>query len=71
MAYSKVSVISLAVMLMGHKPIITLDNADDMVVAAEQAFDILLPSVLGTGNWRFAIQIQQLTLSTEVPPLQT
>ena len=58
-------------MLMGHKPIISLDNADDMTIAAEQAFDILLPSILGTGNWRFSMQIQQLTLSTEVPPPQT
>ena len=71
MAYTKTSIISLAVMLLGHKPIQTLDNADDMVVAAEQAFDILLPSILGTGNWRFAIKIEQLVLSTEVPPPQT
>lgn len=71
MAYTKTSIISLAVMLLGHKPIQTLDDADDMVVAAEQAFDILLPSVLGTGNWRFSIKIEQLLLSTEVPPLQT
>lgn len=71
MAYTKTSIISLAVMLLGHKPIQTLDPADDMVIAAEQAFDILLPSILSTGNWRFSIQIQQLVLSTEVPPPQT
>jgi hypothetical protein len=71
MAYDKTSIISLAVMLLGHKPVTTLENADDMVIAAEQAFDILLPSVLGTGNWRFSIAITQLTLSTEIPPLQT
>lgn len=71
MAYTKTSIISLSVMLLGHKPIISLENADDMVIAAEQAFDILLPSVLGTGNWRFSMQIQQLTLSTQVPPPQT
>lgn len=71
MAYTKTSIISLAVMLLGHTPIQTLDNADDLVTAAEQAFDILLPSVLGTGNWRFSIQIQQLVLSTQVPPTQT
>src|SRR5437667_238288 len=58
-------------MLLGHKPIITLDNADDLVIAAEQAYDILLPSILATGNWRFAIKIEQLTLSTQIPPLQT
>ena len=71
MAYTKTSIISLAVMLLGHKPIITLDDADDMVISAEQAYDILLPSVLSTGNWRFAMKIQQLTLSTDVPPPQT
>jgi hypothetical protein len=71
MAYSKTSIISLAVMLLGHKPIISLSNADDMVISAEQAFDILLPSVIGTGNWRFAIKIEQLVLTTEIPPPQT
>ena len=71
MAYSKTSIISLAVMLLGHSPIQTLDNADDLVIAAEQAYEILLPSVLATGNWRFSIQIQQLVLSTEIPPPQT
>jgi hypothetical protein len=71
MAQTKTNIVSLAVMLLGHAPIQTLDNADAMVTAAEQAFDILLPAVLATGNWRFSIQIQQLTLSTQVPPLQT
>lgn len=71
MAYSKVTIVSLAVQLLGHKPIQTLDNADDLVISAEQAFDILLPSILSRGNWRFAVQIQQLVLSTKVPPLQT
>ena len=71
MAYTKTSIISLAVMLLGHAPIQTLDDADDLVISAEQAFDILLPSVLSTGNWRFSMRISQLTLSTEVPPPQT
>jgi hypothetical protein len=71
LAYSKTSIVSLAVMLLGHKPIQSLDNADDLVTAAEQAYDILLPSVLATGNWRFSMQIQQLTLTSIIPPLQT
>ncbi len=71
MAVTKTSIISLAVMLLGHKPIQTLDNADDLVIAAEQAFDVLLPSVLSTGNWRFSMQIQQLSLSPMIPPPQT
>lgn len=71
MAWTKTSIISLAVMLLGHDPVTTLDNADAMVTAAEQAFDVLLPSILSTGNWRFSIKIEQLTLTTKVPPPQT
>lgn len=71
MAYTKTSIVSLAVMLLGHKPIQSLDNADDLVTAAEQAYDILLPGVLATGNWRFSMQISQLTLTSIIPPIQT
>jgi len=70
MAVTKTSIISLALMLLGHAPIQTLDNPDAITIAADQAFDILLPSVLATGNWRFSIQIQQLSLSVQVPPPQ-
>lgn len=58
-------------MLLGHKPVQTLDNQDDLITALDQAYDVLLPAVLSTGNWRFAITITQLTLSVEVPPIQT
>lgn len=69
MAITKTQIISLAVTQLGHKPVTSLDNADDLVVAAEQAYDILLPSVLSSGNWRFAMQIQQLSRSPDVPPV--
>lgn len=71
MAVSKTQIVSLSVMLLGHAPIQTLDNADDLVIAASQAYDMLLPSVLSTGNWRFSMQIQQLSLSPIIPPPQT
>ena len=71
MATSKTSIVSLAVQLLGHKPIQSLDNADDLVTAAEQAYDFLLPAVLATGNWRFSMKIEQLTLTSLVPPIQT
>jgi hypothetical protein len=71
MAVSKTTIVSLAVMLLGHKPVTTLDNADDLVTAAEQAYDVLLPSVLSLGNWRFSMQIQQLSLSPIIPPVDT
>ncbi len=71
MALTKTVIISLSVMLLGHKPVTSLENADDLVTAAEQAFDMLLPSVLSSGNWRFSMQISQLSLSPMVPPPQT
>jgi hypothetical protein len=68
MAQSKVSICSNAVTLLGHAPIVSFDDGDQMVVAAEQAFDLLYPAVLSENNWRFATQIQQLSMSVEVPP---
>jgi len=65
---TKVILISNAICLLGHKPITTLDNGDAMTVAAEQAFDLLLPGILSQDNWRFATAIQQLTQTLEVPP---
>ena len=71
MAVSKTTIISNAITILGHKPIITLDNPDDLVVAAEQAYDMLLPFVLSSNNWRFATTITQLTQLNTVPPPNT
>jgi hypothetical protein len=68
MAQSKESIVSNAISLLGHAPIVSFEGGDQMVVAAEQAFDMLLPAVLAQNNWRFATQIQQLSESVEVPP---
>lgn len=70
MANTITSMISNAIALLGHAPITSLDDGDDMVVAAQQAFNMLLPGVLSENNWRFATQIQQLSMSTETPPSQ-
>lgn len=68
MPTSQVEIISNAVALLGHKPIITLDNGDAMVTAAVQAYDMLLPWILSNNNWRFAVAIQPLTQLPEIPP---
>lgn len=70
MAQSKVTIISNSITLLGHPPISSLSSGDNMVVSAEQAFDMLLPSILAESNWRFATQIQQLSESVETPPPQ-
>lgn len=71
MALSKTVIISNAISLLGHAPIITLDQPDDLTVSAEQAYDLLLPGALSANPWRFAVQIQQLSKSIEVPPTNT
>jgi hypothetical protein len=68
MATTKELIISNAVTLLGHKPIITLDNADQMVTAAIQAYDLLLPWILSNNNWRFAVAIKPLVQLAEIPP---
>jgi hypothetical protein len=69
MSITKVQIISNALAQLGHAPIVSLIGGDKMVVAAEQAYDLKLPSVLSTGNWRFAVQIQELSALIEPPPL--
>jgi hypothetical protein len=59
---------SNAITLLGHAPIVSFENGDQMVVAAEQAFNVLYPAILAQNNWRFACQIQQLSESIETPP---
>lgn len=68
MALTKVQVISSALLQLGHAPISSLTGGDPLITAAEATFDLKLPSVLASGNWRFATQIQQLSLSNEVAP---
>lgn len=68
MATTKTTIVSNAVAILGHKPIQTLDNADAMVTAAVQAYDMLLPWILSNNNWRFAVAIQPLVQLAEIPP---
>jgi len=66
----KVQIISFALGLLGRKPIITLDNQNDITAAAEQAFDFLVPVILSKGQWRFATKIIQVS-ELEVDPIIT
>lgn len=68
MALTKTNIISNAVTQLGHAPVVSLIDQDELVVAAEQAYDMLLPSVLSQGNWRFASKIEQLSQLVETPP---
>lgn len=67
MASTKVQIISNALSIMGKKPIISLTDNSDIVTAAEQAFDFLLPSIIAKYFWRFATRIRQLVQLNIVP----
>jgi len=68
MTASKTKIISYALTILGHKPIQDLNNPDSITLAAEQAYDVLMPESLETGSWRFAVQISQLSKLNETPP---
>jgi len=61
MPITKVQIISFAIAKLGNKPISSLENQSDIVNAAVQAFDILLPIILSEQTWRFACKIQQVS----------
>jgi len=68
-ALTQVQIISNALLQLGHAPITSLTGGDEMVTAAVSAYNLKLPSVLSSGNWRFAVQIQVLELLVEdLPP---
>lgn len=68
MALTRTQIVSNALLQLGHEAISSLSGGDSMVVAAESAFDLKLPSVLSSGNWRFAVQIQVLEQLVETFP---
>ena len=70
MALTKVQIVSQALMKLGHKPISSLSGGDALVTAADSVYDFKITSVLSRSNWRFAVQIQQLSQLAEAPPSQ-
>lgn len=67
MPQTKVKIVSDALMLLGKKPIQTLVNQGEIVTAASEKFDFLLPNVLSQNSWRFACTIQQLSQIVPAP----
>ena len=67
MGFTKIQIVSYALMLLGKKPAISLINQNDLTTALENAFDFLYPAVMSKGFWRFATRIVQLTQLTTAP----
>jgi hypothetical protein len=60
MALTRVQIISNAVTLLGNKPINSLDGQNELVNAANQAFDAILESCISSNKWRFCTQLPLL-----------
>ena len=54
MAITQLGIINLALIELGHSAVQSLEGSDALVQAAVAIWDIKLPSVLSSGNWRFA-----------------
>jgi hypothetical protein len=65
---TKLNIINNALTQLGHAPVNSLIDQDELVVSAELIFDSVLPAVLAQGNWRFATKIEQLSQLVETPP---
>lgn len=68
MSITQLQIINMALIELGHAPVQSLESSDALVQSAVALWDVKLPSVLATGNWRFAIQAQQLTKLNETAP---
>lgn len=67
MAYTKTTIISSAINLLGKGPITTISEADVFATTAGDTYDILLPAILSTGNWRFATKLAELSQQVTGP----
>lgn len=69
MAMNKLQVVSMALQMLGQKPIAALNSTSDIEISASNAFDLLLPSIIQRNSWRFATKIDYLWVSNEIPIL--
>lgn len=68
MAITQLQIINLALIELGHTPVQSLESSDALVQAAVAIWDVKLPAILASGNWRFAIQAVELTKLNEPAP---
>lgn len=66
--YTKIKIISLALNYLGKGPINTIAGSGEFAEAAEDIYDMLYPSLITDGSWRFAVKTQSLSLLTGVTP---
>lgn len=61
MAYSKIQIISLALIEIGKAPINEIEDAADLGAAADLQYELILDDILSNYSWRFATAQTQLS----------
>jgi len=69
MPQSKLQVVSMALQMLGQKPIAALNNTSDIEISASNTFDLLLPGIIQRNSWRFLTKIDYLWISNDNPIL--
>lgn len=69
MPQSKLQVVSMALQMLGQKPIAALNNSSDIEISASNTFDLLLPGIIQRNSWRFATKIDYLWIASQNPIL--
>jgi len=69
MTMTKVQVVSMAIQMLGQRGITLINNQSDIVNSASFAFDMLLPTIIQRGAWRFATKLDYLWISSNNPIL--
>lgn len=67
-SYTKIKIISLALNYLGKGPINSIAGSGEFAEAAEDVYNLLFPSLITDGSWRFAAKTQELSLLTGVTP---
>lgn len=67
--YTKIKIISLALDFLGKGPINSLADAGEFATAAGEIYDLIYPTLIASGDWRFAVKTQELSRNVTDPEI--
>jgi hypothetical protein len=67
--YTSIKIISLALTSIGKGPINSIAGAGEFATSAEDAYNLLYPTCLVEGGWRFAVKTQELSRNVDDPSI--
>lgn len=68
--YTKIKIISLSLINVGKGPVNSIAGAGEFAEAASDVYDLLFPSLITAGDWRFAVKTEELSRNVIDPEIQ-